>query len=92
VISWRVIASSTRPRADSAGAAKPGEAVKGSRRVWWGPDDGELETTVLDRARLAPGERFVGPLGVEEPESTTVVDPRCTLTIDDRMNLVIDLH
>jgi N-methylhydantoinase A/oxoprolinase/acetone carboxylase beta subunit len=92
VISWRVIASSVRPRADAARRAEPGDAVKGTRSVWWGPADGALETTVLDRDRLAPGDRFEGPLIVEERESTTVVDPRCTLTIDDGTNLVIDLH
>ncbi len=92
VISWRVIASSLRPRADATRAAEPGDAVKGVRSVWWGPADGAIETTVLDRDRLAPGDRFDGPLIVEERESTTVIDPRGSLTIDDRMNLVIDLH
>ncbi|HWK26890.1 MAG TPA: hydantoinase/oxoprolinase family protein [Solirubrobacter sp.] len=92
VIAWRVVASSVRPTSDMAPAPAPADAVKGARRVWWGPQDGELETTVLDRGALGPGARFDGPLIVEERESTTVVDPRCTLTIDDRMNLVIDLH
>jgi N-methylhydantoinase A len=87
-----VIASSVRPRADAARGAEPGAAVKGTRTVWWGPADGALETPVLDRGRLAPGDRFEGPLIVEERESTTVVDPRCTLTIDDGMNLVIELN
>ena len=92
VISWRLIASSARPSSDMGGRADPGDAVKGTRPVWWGPADGEIETTVLDRGRLVPGDRHEGPLIVEERESTTVVGPRCTLAVDDWTNLVIDLH
>jgi N-methylhydantoinase A len=92
VISWRVIASSARPRSGATRSGVPGDAVKGTRGVWWRPEDGELETTVLDRAQLAAGDRFEGPLIVEERESTTVADPRCSLTVDAGMNLVITLH
>jgi N-methylhydantoinase A len=91
VISWRLIASSARPEGGVARSHADGDPVKGTRSVWWGPADEHLETTVLDRTRLAPGDRFDGPLIVEERESTTVVDPGCTLTVDDRLNLVIDL-
>jgi N-methylhydantoinase A/oxoprolinase/acetone carboxylase beta subunit len=92
VISWRVVASSTPPRVDTARTAGAGDPVKGSRRVWWGGEHGARETTIVDRERLRPGDRFEGPLIVEERESTTVVDPRCTLTVDEWTNLVVDLH
>jgi N-methylhydantoinase A len=92
VISWRVIASSARPPGLAAGSPGAGDAVKGSRRVWWGPREGALETTVADRARLAPGDRLDGPVIVEERESTTVADARCTVSVDAMSNLVIDLH
>jgi N-methylhydantoinase A len=92
VISWRVIASSARPTSSAARSPVPGDPVKGTRPVWWSPEVGQLETTVLDRERLTPGERFDGPLIVEERESTTVVDPGCTLAVDERLNLIIDLH
>jgi N-methylhydantoinase A len=92
VISWRVIASSARPRTPSAARAAAGAPRKGVRGVYWGPSAGTVDTPVLDRGALRPGDRFDGPLIVEERESTTVVEPGCTLTIDDGMNLVIDLH
>jgi N-methylhydantoinase A len=92
VISWRLIASSARPGAGVSRVHEDGDAVKGTRPVWWGPADGHLETTVLDRRRLAPGDRFDGPLIVEERESTTVVDPHCALAVDERLNLIVDLH
>jgi N-methylhydantoinase A len=92
VISWRLIASSARPAAGAKRSHEDGDPVKGTRSVWWSPTDGHLLTTVLDRTRLAPGDRFDGPLIVEERESTTVVDPGCTLAVDEHLNLVIDLH
>jgi N-methylhydantoinase A len=92
VISWRLIASSARPGAGATRSHESGDPVKGTRSVWWGPDDRHLDTTVLDRTRLPPGARFDGPLIVEERESTTVVDPGCTLVVDEHLNLVIDLH
>jgi N-methylhydantoinase A len=92
VISWRLIASSARRAAVATRPRGAGDAVKGTRPVWWGPADGRLDTTVIDRPRLAPGDRFEGPLIVEERESTTVVEPGCTLTVDDHLHLVIDLH
>lgn len=92
-ISWRVVASSRRPRSD---AQRPhggrGDAVQGMRSVWWGPEDGALETTVLRREHLAPGDRFDGPVIVEERESTTVVDPRGSVTVDASLDLVVDLR
>jgi N-methylhydantoinase A len=92
VISWRVVASSAPPRASVVRSPATGDPIRGARMVWWGPDDGFVETTVLDRHRLAPGASYDGPLIVEERESTTVADPRSTVTVDERLNLVVDLH
>lgn len=90
VISWRVVASSTRPPAGSPSAAGAGTAIKGRRNVRF--SEGELETLVIERERLAPGDRYQGPLIVEERESTTVVDANSTLSVDERLNLDIELH
>ena len=91
VISWRVVASSARPPVVApVGGGGGGGAVKGSRNVRWA--DGERETTVIERSRLAPGDRFDGPLIVEERESTTVVDVHSTLSVDAGLNLAIELH
>jgi N-methylhydantoinase A len=90
VISWRVIASSARPPAVAPSGSGVGGAEKGRRIVRW--NEGELDTPVLERGRLAPGDRLDGPLIVEERESTTVVDANSTLAVDERLNLVIELH
>jgi len=90
VISWRVVASSDRPSALAPSTNGAGGAEKGRRTVRW--NDGELETLVLERARLSPGDRLDGPLIVEERESTTVADANSTLSVDDQLNLVIELR
>jgi N-methylhydantoinase A len=92
VISWRLVASGPRPGSAPARLPVPGEAVKGTRSVYWSAEDGFVETRVLDRERLRPGDRFQGPLIIEERESTTVADLRSTITVDERLNLVVDLY
>jgi N-methylhydantoinase A len=48
-----------------------------------------VDTTVLHRDRLRPGDRFEGPLVIEEQSSTTVVPPDCTMIVDGLGNLLI---
>jgi N-methylhydantoinase A len=48
-----------------------------------------VETNVLHRDRLRPGDVFAGPLVIEEQSSTTVVPPGCTMTVDGLGNLLI---
>jgi N-methylhydantoinase A len=48
-----------------------------------------VDTKVLHRDRLRPGDEFPGPLVIEEQSSTTVVPPGCTMTVDDLGNLLI---
>jgi N-methylhydantoinase A len=64
---------------------------KGMREAFWGVELGFVETPVLDRYRLGVGDRFEGPLIVEERESTTLVDPAAALTVDENLNLIVDL-
>jgi N-methylhydantoinase A len=51
-----------------------------------------LETPVLERARLLPGNRFDGPAVVHEYSATTVVPRGCKVEVDEFSNLVIDLR
>jgi len=78
------IAGETAPfRAPEDGA----DPVAGRRRAVF---DGEaVETIVLHRDRLGPGETYEGPAVVEEQSSTTVVPPGSTMTVDEHGNLLI---
>jgi len=49
------------------------------------------QTTVIDRARLAPGNVFAGPAIVTEYSSTIVVPPAAEVHVDPWSNLLIEL-
>jgi N-methylhydantoinase A len=94
IVSWRVVVSGPDPRVDLVAGRPPvaeGEAHRGQRPVYFGPETGFVAAAVYDRYRLRPGSRFDGPAVFEERESTTVVPPGAVATIDDALNLVIDL-
>src|SRR5690606_21190590 len=51
----------------------PASARGPARRAWIGGE--RLDVPVIERARLAPGQRFEGPALVEEFSGTTLVPP-----------------
>jgi N-methylhydantoinase A len=54
-------------------------------------DDQWLKTTVLDRARLRPGNAFNGPVIVHEYSATTAIPPDSSAKVDEYSNILIDL-
>ncbi len=94
IVSWRVIVSGPRPEinlvATPPGSAT-GDAMKGERQVYFGPETGFVTAQVYDRYHLATGSTFTGPAIVEERESTTIVPPNACACIDAALNLVINL-
>ena len=50
-----------------------------------------LETPVLDRNLLVPGNSFTGPAIVHEYSATTVVPPDCHANVDPYSNLIIEV-
>ncbi|WP_250549058.1 hydantoinase/oxoprolinase family protein [Pseudonocardia sp. H11422] len=93
VVSWRVLVSGRRAPVAGAVAVEPDPTrSRGTRPVYWGASHGWVETEVINRYGLRPGDRLEGPLIVEERESTTVLDPETTLTVDENRNLVADLR
>ncbi len=94
VVSWRVIVAGPRPVMDLA-AARPatvrGEAQKGERQIYFGPEAGFVTAPVYDRYYLLTGNTFEGPAVFEERESTSIVPPGASAHIDAALNLVIDL-
>jgi N-methylhydantoinase A len=72
-------------------AVTPGfdHAVLKRKKVMFG--DAWMETPVLDRNLLLPGNSFVGPAIVHEYSATTVVLPECKATVDSFSNLIIEI-
>jgi len=64
-------------------AARPG-----SRRAYFGPQQGELETRILGRGDLIEP-AVAGPLIVEESDTTVVVPPRWQASVDTYGNIVL---
>jgi N-methylhydantoinase A len=73
------------PEEDATPAAEVRIAM---REAWLG--GAFRPVPVLDRARLAPGNRFDGPAIVEQMDSTTLVPPGWTARVDSYANLVLE--
>lgn len=65
-------------------------APEGRRSVYFGPEQGRVDTAVIDRAALLAGERS-GPAIIEEYEGTTIVPPDCTVRLDAKGNIILTL-
>jgi len=86
----RMIASAEKITLPRKPKANPdSNAVLKSKRVMF--DRQWLETPVLDRERLLPGNRFEGPAIVHEYSATTVVLPGCRAEVDEYLNVVIEV-
>ncbi len=95
VLSWRVRARGPKPplslRAPAAASGARGDALKGSRRVYFPEANGFVDCPVYDRYRLAVGQRLAGPVIVEERESTGVLGPRAHIEVDEYLNLRVTI-
>lgn len=70
-------------------APPPAAATKGTRRVFFAPDQA-VETTIYDRDRLDVGAVFAGPAIVEQFDATTVVPRGWNASVDRHRNLVLE--
>lgn len=73
----------------SAQSANKGGAVKDRRRVYFF-DHGFVDSPILDRAKLSPGDTLAGPCLVEEIASTTVIPPGARAQTDAYGSLIIE--
>jgi N-methylhydantoinase A len=60
------------------------------RRCWFPEAQGFVDTQVVDRAELAPGDRIVGPAIIHQSDATTVMGPASRCTVDSLGNLLIE--
>lgn len=97
VVFARAVARGAMPGKPSlAVAPEPARADAGpraarTRACWFSGHDEPLETPVLARELLAPGDRLAGPAIVEQPETTTLVPPGWRLRVDAHANLLLTL-
>ena len=72
-----------------AGGPNCSRAVLKKKNVMFASD--WVETMVLDRNLLRPGNIFKGPAVVHEYSATTVVPPGCRANVDSYSNLIIEV-
>ncbi len=65
------------------------EALKGTRRVYFGEAGGFVESEIYDRTKLGSGLQLNGPSIVEQVDSTVVVPPKFTAQVDDYLNIIL---
>ncbi|MHB8694103.1 MAG: hydantoinase/oxoprolinase family protein [Solirubrobacteraceae bacterium] len=79
-----------RPSVATLSAGGGGGAGRSEQRraeVWFA--DGELETAVIDRRALQPGDVIEGPALIEQMDTTSVVPPGTQARVDEHRNLRI---
>jgi N-methylhydantoinase A/oxoprolinase/acetone carboxylase beta subunit len=69
--------------------AARGDALKGVRRILTERSGGFVEARVYERAHMTPGAAVSGPAIVEQPDTTTVVEPGWRAAVDERGNLIM---
>lgn len=91
-LTWRLRASGPVPSVD-VGAQKVAAAARADRRrqVYFPEAHRYVDTPVINRGALRPGDSFTGPAVVEERESTAVIGPDASARIDHDFNLVVTL-
>jgi N-methylhydantoinase A len=90
-VSWQVIVAGPRPVVDLTrqSASAEGALQRGTRRAWFG--GAYVETPVLNRLALRPGDSVAGPALIEERECTLVLPPGATARCDAALNLDVNL-
>jgi len=75
----------------AGGAEPPGDALRGTRAVYFAEAGRRVDTPTYDRGALLARNRIAGPALIEEYASTTVVHPGDVVTVDALGGLVIEI-
>ncbi|WP_439588713.1 hydantoinase/oxoprolinase family protein [Hydrogenophaga sp.] len=78
-------------RPASVARERSGDRRAGAARLAFFPETGLVLTPVCDRDALEVGDRRVGPVIVQERDTTIVVPPGAVAQVDESGNLIIDL-
>lgn len=74
-----------RLRQEAAKAKQPSVSA-------WFDASGPVETVVVHRSHLSPGETLPGPAIITQFDSTTVVPPRWSARVDDARNIIMEFQ
>ena len=92
IINWKaeITVAGTLPAHDCTFAAHDNGAgpSAGIRNVYSYRENRYVEWPVCNRHALRPGEKFTGPMLIEDDECTAVIHTGDTVEIDDRLNLI----
>ncbi|CAN0586052.1 unnamed protein product, partial [Laminaria digitata] len=87
-VTLRLIARVTEDRPEAQVAmSRVADKERQPRKVYFGPDQGQIETSVIDRPALSTPHD--GPVIVEEYDSTCIVPPGWTAELDAKGNIVL---
>ena len=92
IVSLKTAVLGVRPgvRRAAGGATVPARAMPSAMRpVYF---DGWVDTPVFDRAGLRPGHAFDGPAIVEQPDTTSVIEPGMAARVDPFGNILVTLQ
>ncbi|WP_028653389.1 hydantoinase/oxoprolinase family protein [Nocardioides halotolerans] len=64
-------------------------SLDGGRRVCFEAEQGYVDTPVVQRSTLAPGQQVAGPVIIEEFGSTVPVHPGFGVRVDEYLNLIV---
>ncbi len=91
IVSFRTVAEGVRehplrrlPDPEPVGAPEP-DAVRQVHFGRW------METPIHDRAKLVPGAVVTGPAIIEQPDTTTVIEPGMTARVDAYGNILVEI-
>ncbi|MCW3017199.1 MAG: hyuA [Solirubrobacterales bacterium] len=89
VVTWRIAAVGPEPAIDSRPlvATRHSGAAR-TRAAWFGRPGAWMDTTVVSRESLSPGDIVEGPAVVEERDTTVVLRPDWTATVAEDLSLV----
>jgi N-methylhydantoinase A len=90
VVTWRLSAFAPAPEVAVALAsdARARQRRKGTRSVRFTRGEAPVDTAVVDRGALVPGDRVEGPALVEERETTAVLRPGWSAVVNEDGSLV----
>jgi N-methylhydantoinase A len=93
LVSLRLISLGTVPQAKLSPGKVSGrtveEAMRGTRKVFFGKQHGMLNTQIYGRDALEPGHKLSGAAIVEQLDTTTVIHPEQEAIVDEYRNLII---
>src|SRR5713226_565962 len=93
LVSLRLISIGTVPQAKFTPAKPSGRkldaALIAERKIFFGKEHGTLNCKIYRRELLEPEHRIIGPVVIEQMDTTTVIHPEQEAVVDSYRNLIV---